>query len=240
MALGIGAALALAGLAKETTSTYSDIYEQEPQLRGDTMSWWQRAIPIVAGPVLGGEIYSHLVSGKLQEQQAQRAEFGRASLAGEFQTAAESQMIAERQEIQRALASALRRVDIGYGQGGTYGFGARATRREELEEAAGRDLSSALARTGLQRLGIQQQAIATERTAALQQAQLQMAADSAKAQQYSSIGQSLAPIIMTWLMNREGGGQQASPYAGMDTMQALSQANPDMDWYQVEEYTGRR
>lgn len=142
-----------------------------------------------------------------------RTRIGRPAFSDELTEAAEAEREAAAMQINRELATALMRADLEYGAAGTFESGARLERRDEMRQAAMRDLATAFSGIELERAGIAQRAETTERGFELQEAQLRMQGEAAKSQMYGQMAAASVPILMEYvvpfIMNQFGG--EATP-----------------------------
>lgn len=132
---------------------------------------------------------------------------GRQPIGQLAQQASEETMNAVRADVSRQLVQALGRSDIAFAQRGMFRSGSALEARQELEQAAARDIAAESARASLQRLGLVTQYD-------LAQQQLEAQKQTGEAGMYGQIFQSLAPLILTYLF------PQAAPAAGNDLLTA--------------------
>ena len=132
---------------------------------------------------------------------------GRQPIGQLAQQASEETMNAVRADVSRQLVQALGRSDIGFAQRGMLRSGTALEARQELEQAASRDIAAESARASLQRLGLVTQYD-------LAQQQLEAQKQTGEAGMYGQIFESIAPLILTYLF------PQAAPVAGSDLLTA--------------------
>lgn len=128
------------------------------------------------------------------------------------------EVTAARAAINRQLAEALRRTDIGYGGRGTFMGGARMAERGRLEEAALRSVAQATGALGLERAGLglqerqlEQAGMLGQAQLALQEAGMRQQTEAATAGMWTQLGAAAIDPFMEYalpaLVNLFGGGQ---------------------------------
>ena len=149
--------------------------------------------------VTGGEEVPLIPGQQLPQGQQQ---VGRQTIGALAQQAQEQTMNAVRADVNRQLAQALGRSDIGFAQRGMFRSGTATQAGGELEQAATRDIAAESARASLQRLGL-----VTQYDLAQQQMQAQK--EAGEAGMYGQIFESVAPLLLSQLFPAAsvGGGQ---------------------------------
>jgi len=133
----------------------------------------------------------------------EQQQVGRQPIGALAEQASQETMNAVRADVNRQLAQALGRSDIGFAQRGMYRSGSAGQARGELEQAATRDIAAESARTSLQRLGLVSQFD-------LAQQQMQAQKEAGEAGMYGQIFEAVAPLLLMQLFpaaGAAGGGE---------------------------------